>query len=251
MSNWPTTSLLPQTNIQFYSWVYALGYSSDDLAYFHRVYDLSQKLFGCKFRASGKPFIAHLVGTAAALSLEKPPPWVIGYALCHLAVDNGQYRFGRSLAAKREQFASVVGPEAIALDEAYRITQSCPEDQLAAVFSGEVTPSSCQWYALMVWLANELEDYLDNGLRFSGKRACPVNQEASLLEVARKCGWKRLEQLGLDIFSQLDESSWIEPLSSERSSAYTSNELTGFFPLTTRIRWKLKRLGRQLGLSCF
>jgi len=54
----------PQTNLQLYRHLAELGYAAADIASAGRAYELALELFPGTYRGSGKPFLAHLVGTA-------------------------------------------------------------------------------------------------------------------------------------------------------------------------------------------
>ena len=56
-----------QTNIQLLNQLHREGYSADDLHLVRVAYRFAMDLFSGQFRASGKTFIAHLVGTASVL----------------------------------------------------------------------------------------------------------------------------------------------------------------------------------------
>ena len=80
-----------QTNIQLFNQLQREGYGAADLEAVARAYDLAIALTTGRFRASGKTFIAHLVGTAGILgSLKAPGPLVVA-GLLHAAYAAGDF----------------------------------------------------------------------------------------------------------------------------------------------------------------
>ena len=68
-----------QTNLQLYTQLRRAGYSNDRLALVRSGYDLALRLCTASFRGSGKPLLAHLVGTASILaSVDQSPVVVTG-----------------------------------------------------------------------------------------------------------------------------------------------------------------------------
>ena len=72
-----------QTNIQLYRQLAELGYPSTDVSRVHRGHSLAMKLFTGLFRGSGRPFLAHLVGTASVLASVRVPIEVVTAGLLH------------------------------------------------------------------------------------------------------------------------------------------------------------------------
>ena len=54
-----------QTNLQLYTQLSDIEYSQEARGQVLRAYELALQLFSGHYRANGKPFIAHLVGTAS------------------------------------------------------------------------------------------------------------------------------------------------------------------------------------------
>ena len=102
-----------QTNIQLFNQLHREGYRSAELETVVAAHELTTRLMTGQFRASGKTFIAHLVGTASILgSLHAPSP-IVAAALLHAAYSAGDFgddRLGAS-DAKRAQLRSAVGDE--------------------------------------------------------------------------------------------------------------------------------------------
>src|SRR5512137_1853160 len=86
----------PQTNIRLYNDLLARGYPDRDIRCLQAAYDLSMRLFTSRFRASGKPFLAHVVGTAGILGLLQAPGPVLAAGLLHAAYTHGDFGDGRT-----------------------------------------------------------------------------------------------------------------------------------------------------------
>ena len=74
-----------QTNIQLLNQLHRANYTADDLHLVRTAYELAMRLFCGQFRASGKTFIAHLVGTASVLGSLRVGAALIAVGLLHAA----------------------------------------------------------------------------------------------------------------------------------------------------------------------
>ena len=166
--NDPHALLSPaQTNIRLYGDLIARGYSDADMRRLRATYDLSMRLFTGRFRGSGKPFLAHAVGTAGILALLQVPGPVVAAGLLHAAYTHGDFGDGRTglSDAKRAHVRRAVGDEVEALVAAYT-TLAWGESAVRAL-SGRVGALSAGDRAvLLMRLANELEDHIDLGVTF-------------------------------------------------------------------------------------
>jgi (p)ppGpp synthase/HD superfamily hydrolase len=103
-----------QTNIQLFNQLHRQGgYSPADLQAVMSAYELAMLLTTGRFRASGKPFIAHLVGTSSILGSLKVPTPLVSAALLHAVYQAGDFGDGRPgvTEAKRRRVRAVVGEE--------------------------------------------------------------------------------------------------------------------------------------------
>lgn len=155
-----------QTNLQLLNQLIAVGYPEADLQCVFTAYQLAMELFTGRFRASGKPFLAHLVGTASILGdLAVPIPLVVA-GLLHSAYSHGD--FGPlSREAKSKRIRQAIGEEAnaylVRYDNLTWKPHTIPElhQQLSRL------KSETQGVILMR-LANELEEHYDLGLLYCG-----------------------------------------------------------------------------------
>ena len=118
-----------------------------------------------QFRASGKTFIAHLVGTASILGSVHAACPMVAAALLHAAYSAGDFgddRLGPS-DAKRGQVGSAVGEEVE--DYVWRYHNLPWDDQtIRTVADGLDGMTAIERGVVLMRLANELEDFLDLGM---------------------------------------------------------------------------------------
>jgi (p)ppGpp synthase/HD superfamily hydrolase len=158
-----------QTSLQLFNQMRHAGYTTEDLATVRRAYDLAMRLFTSEYRGSGKPLLAHLVGTASVLvSLRARVP-VVAAAVLHAAYLFGEFGDGRrrSTPAKRDILRQAVGSDIEDLITRYDELRWEPGNvpQIHARV-GTMTPGERD--VLLIRLANELEDHLDLGVLYCG-----------------------------------------------------------------------------------
>ncbi|ASC72503.1 hypothetical protein XM38_034610 [Halomicronema hongdechloris C2206] len=207
-------SAISQTNLQLWQQLQRAGYSSHDLKLINRAYQAAMILFSGRFRASGKSFIAHLVGTASILGHLGVSAPLVAAGLLHAAYDFGDFggwkRSGIT-ATKRMWLCREVGSQVEQYITAYS----------ALAWNSNTIPTikrcSYKWEkiersALLIRLANELEEYLDLGILYCGKKSQIYNQHQSdlIVELARALNFPRLAQ-ALASAQQVVEYSQVLP----------------------------------------
>jgi len=169
-----------QTNLQLYRQLVALRYSVADQEYIASAHALAADLFSGQYRGSGKPFIAHLVGTASILAALKASAPVIAAGLLHAAYEQGDFGLGLlgRHGDKRAELRTVLGAEAEGYVQRYFSLRWTDEiiNQLPARVDS-LAPADR--LVVLIRLANELEDYLDGGVLFC------ANSEARLARLMR------------------------------------------------------------------
>jgi hypothetical protein len=157
-----------QTNIQLFNQLSRAGYRSADLEYLYRAYELTIRLFTGQFRASGKTFIAHLVGTASILVALRAPSPLVAAGLLHAAYTQGDFgKGGRGISStKRLRLIQVLGEQAEQYVAQYT-AQSWNKAAIAVVYEKLMTLNAIEWDIILLCLANTLEDHLDLGMRYS------------------------------------------------------------------------------------
>ncbi len=157
-----------QTNIQLFNQMRARGYTDADLAMVGKAHDLAVQIFTAKFRASGKPLLAHLIGTASVLCAIDAPPGMLAAAVLHAAYIFGEFGDGRAgvTPAKRAIVRATVGAEIEDLVARYHALDWREAMKAALNRPDPVSPADAD--PLLVRLANELEDHLDLGVLYCG-----------------------------------------------------------------------------------
>jgi (p)ppGpp synthase/HD superfamily hydrolase len=198
-----------QTNIQLFNQLHRSGYGAADLNTVVSAYELAIVLMTGSFRASGKTFIAHLVGTASILgSLQVSSPLVAAGLLhaVYSAGDFGDERAGIS-DAKRELVRSAVGEQVEEYVSRY-YALSWTEQTIRPIFAGLDSMSAIERDVVLIRLANELEEFLDLGILYCGERkrlGTSSNDRCQLMaQMARKLGFPGLSE---QLVRTLDESA--------------------------------------------
>lgn len=157
-----------QTNIQLFNQISHAGYSSADLEYLYRAYELAMCLFTGQFRASGKTFIAHLTGTASILVTLRAAPALIAAGLLHAAYTQGDFgNGGKGISnTKRLKLKQVLG-DAAEQHVARYTAQPWNEPAMTVVYEKFATLNAIERDIILLCLVNTLEDYLDLGMHYS------------------------------------------------------------------------------------
>ena len=102
-----------QTNIQLFNQLRHGGYSNTEVSLVRDAYELAMDLFTGRYQPSGKPFIAHVVGTASILASLRLSAQVVAAGLLHNVYEQGDFGNGRNgfSKAKREKIRRVLGSE--------------------------------------------------------------------------------------------------------------------------------------------
>ncbi|HXE81178.1 MAG TPA: HD domain-containing protein [Vicinamibacterales bacterium] len=159
----------PQTNLQLFGLMRRSGYSEADLRLVRRAYDLAVRVFTAKYRGSGKPLLAHLVGTAGILAWLRAPASLVAAGVLHAAYlfgDFGDAQRGAT-SEKRARLRREIGREVeeiIGRYDALRWDARSIEEIRSAI--GRLAPGDRD--VLLLRLANELEDHLDLGVLYCG-----------------------------------------------------------------------------------
>jgi uronate dehydrogenase len=186
-----------QTNLQLYNQLVDRGDSERDLLEVRRAYDFAVELFAGGVRPSGKPLLAHLVGTASILAgLDQTPGTVIA-GLLHAAYSHGDFGDVRSgtTPARSGRVRAAVGDEVEERLAAYKALRWDAETIPATLGKLEGLTAG-ERELLLIRLANELEDQLDLGLHYSAADRYHVLYAGAAakhaVEIARGLGFPRL-----------------------------------------------------------
>lgn len=182
-----------QTNLQLYNQLIAAGWSDADLDRTHRAYALATELFAGQMRSSGKPFLAHLVGTASAVAATGGRPDLVHAALLHAIYNLGEFGDGRrnSAESKRVAVRAVIGVEAEELVAQYA-TLGYSAVTIDDWRRRAQTLSPGEHDLAVLRLANEVDEHVDLGTRYSDRNGHPMSSDAAFETMT-------------DLASQLDE----------------------------------------------
>jgi (p)ppGpp synthase/HD superfamily hydrolase len=206
------TQAYAQTNLQLYTQLRECGYSPDQLATVRAGYDLVMRLCTAAFRGSGKPLIAHLVGTASILASIEQPVTIVTAGLLHAAYALGDFGDGRlgMTEGKRQRVREAVGHEIEDFVSRYTAFD-WNRNTIPGILQRVTALSPIERDVLVIRLANELEDHLDYGVLYCGNGEerrdyirSPLNQS---VDMARK--------LGLDTLASALDRAFRETLAAE------------------------------------
>lgn len=162
--------LYAQTNLQLYNQVRQANYPESDFMQLAKAYELAMELFTGRYRANGKPFLAHLVGTASILVAQSAPMQVAIAGLLHAAYAQGDFghsQFGIT-TAKRKYVKRFVSREVENLITQYTLLP-WKATTLVDLRQRLTSLSEIENQVILMRLANELEDYLDLGMLYCQK----------------------------------------------------------------------------------
>ncbi|MBE9034930.1 DUF6817 domain-containing protein [aff. Roholtiella sp. LEGE 12411] len=185
-----------QTNIQLFNQLKREGYSNIEIRSVFNAYQLTICLFTGCFRASGKTFIAHLIGTASILCSLHVPAKVVTAGLLHAAYTNGDFGDGSKGISntKRQQLRRTLDEEVEEYVNRYTALQ-WNEQTITNICDRFDALDSIDRNILLIRLANELEEYLDLGILYCGdvKYQRYINHyNYQLVEMAEKLGFPTL-----------------------------------------------------------
>jgi hypothetical protein len=158
-----------QTNIQLFNQLHRVGYRAPELEAVVSAHEFMTTLMTGQFRASGKTFIAHLVGTASILGYLHVAAPIVAAALLHAAYSAGDFGDDRPgiSDAKRARVRLAVGEQAE--DYICRYHNLPWDDQTIRKVAGDLAGmTAIERDVVLMRLANELEDFLDLGPLYCG-----------------------------------------------------------------------------------
>jgi len=224
------------------------GYSRAEAGAIRAAYDLAMRLFTSRFRGSGKPFLAHAVGTAGILALLRAPAHVVTAGLLHAAYTHGDFGDGRSGISdvKRAGVREVVGNDAEALIARY--TDRAWNEASVLAMRGQVASlRPDDRTVLLMRLANELEDHLDLGIAYcrdaEHRRALIGSWLHTCVDLAEELGQPDLAGWLARAFRGNLSALVHRELMADRSISYTLTPASYRPRLLVRLRRALARWG--------
>ena len=154
-----------QTNLQLYRQLADQGAGPSDLAAVRSAYDVSASLFAGVYRASGKTFVAHVVGTASILGAQGVPVPLVAAGLLHAAYNRGEFGDGPPGRTQRRaaRMARAVGAEVEGLVARYA-TFPWKAGDLSALRDLPASLGRLDRDVLVIRLANEAEEIVDGDI---------------------------------------------------------------------------------------
>jgi (p)ppGpp synthase/HD superfamily hydrolase len=187
-----------QTNIQLLNQLRDDGYSTAETFPVITSYETAMRLFTGLFRASGKTFIAHLVGTASILGRLRASSSVVAAGLLHAAYSSGDFADGKKgiTESHRDWVRSRVGTEIEEYVSRYTALE-WTKDTAPVIWREIDNLESIDRHVLLIRLANELEEFLDLGILYSGeeRRRQSIDGyavERLMVQMAEKLGYPAL-----------------------------------------------------------
>jgi (p)ppGpp synthase/HD superfamily hydrolase len=188
---------LAQTNLQLYDQLTTLGWASTDLAAARGAYELAAQLFSARYRASGKTFIAHVVGTASCVAAVDSRAALVTAGLLHAAYQAGDFGRPSSFEHRRSILRAHIGPEAEDLVHAYTVLPWSAA-ALGRLLDEHGKLSARDRDVVLLRLANEVDEHVDCGVAFADRNHEPLYADAAvdtMCELAVAIGHRDLAQL--------------------------------------------------------
>jgi hypothetical protein len=213
-----------QTNLQLYNQLCALQWDEADLAAVRRAYELARDLFSGQYRASGKTFVAHAVGTASAVAAVEPRVDLVLAGLLHAAYTVGDFGPARlALAGRRPVVRAAVGaPAELVVLHYSSTTWDLPT--ITRIGSGADPLDQGTRDVLLVRLANEVDEHVDLGVQYAdrgGSELYGVEARAAMVALARRLDHEPLAR----VLSELGEAERGAEVPSVLRSGLRASEL--------------------------
>jgi (p)ppGpp synthase/HD superfamily hydrolase len=236
-----------QNNIALYRQMHDLGYSVDALDLVRKSYAIACSLFTSRFRATEKPFLCHLAGTASIMAYLLAKPHLVAAAMLHAAYESGNfgYCYGGPTRRNRERVRGAVGD---AVEEiVFRYWKTTWNAKQVSQVAGRANALSSEDKDVVVLrLANSLEDHLDLAMCYCAQSRREYDGTLQeLRELAQSLGLHELGESFASISNEMRSASWTSPLGTSRTSSYRLDPRG-----TIDVSGAISRLRRQLLLLC-
>lgn len=208
-----------QTNLGLYKQLHASGYAPEQLIWVRDCYEFATSLFAGHLRASGKPFLSHLVGTASTLAALGAPATAVVAGLLHAAYTQGDFGISRR-RHRRERVRAAIGEAAEALVWRYH-EQPWTPPEIGRLRREHARLSESDRWVVLMRLANELDDNLDLAMLQSHeqKKGDPDSRD-DMAALARALGGPSFANTLLAAYREASEGSWAAALSLDRPASY-------------------------------
>jgi (p)ppGpp synthase/HD superfamily hydrolase len=206
-----------QTNIQLLNQLCDDGYSTAEILPIVTSYETAMRLFTGLFRASGKTFIAHLVGTASILGRLRASSSVVAAGLLHAAYSSGDFADGRKgiTNSRRDWLRSRVGTEIEEYVSRYAALK-WTQDTAPVIWREIENLQFIDRDVLLIRLANELEEFMDFGILYSGEERRRQSTDGNAVE---RLMVQMAEKLGYPVLAAEMDKAFSETIRAEIPSA--------------------------------
>jgi len=206
-----------------------MRYSESDLGLIRSAYNTAVLLFANMMRPCGRTFLNHLVSTASILAAHKAPVPLVMAGLLHAAYTHSALCTDSCDGQKncRALLRQRVGEYTEQLVAAYANFRA---DNAALLHFDRNEPNldDVEYSILWLFMANELDERLDNGILFCSKRNDDIARWLPLLgRVARKAG--------------------VDGLATELRAAYENSEANSIPEILKSSRRRSFVVDRQIG----
>lgn len=155
-----------QTNLQLIMEMNEFGYSDDEIRLVGEAYNVAARAYVGMFRATGKPLIAHVVGTASLLVRCGCQSEALAAAILHAAPPDGDFGLG----SWRRVVTDRVGTDVVEIVDAYdALHWTYTITQIEELLESADVLAGAQREAVIVRIANEIEDYIDDAVAHYGR----------------------------------------------------------------------------------
>ena len=218
---------IARTNIALYKQLHAAGWDAVHLTEVRDSYEFATKLFVGHCRASGKPFLTHLVGTASILAALGADPVTVKAGLLHAAYDQGDFGITR-WRNRRVRVRRAIGDSAEAIVWRYQEV-GWSETTIARMRDGLDTLRTIDRTVLLMRLANELDDNLDLEMRYChSAKDQDREHRGTMVAMAHALHQPALAHAFNEAYREADNGSWADSLSLNRKASYQLASPFGF-----------------------
>ena len=212
------TTAIARTNIALYKQLHAAGWDTARLVEARNCYEFATTLFAGHCRASGKPFLAHLVGSASILAALGAEPTTVEAGLLHAAYDQGDFGITRR-RNRRARVRGAIGDAAEALVWQYH--QLSWDDLVPWIQDGFDKLTTIEPAIVLMRLANELDDNLDLEMRYCHPaKDQHRTHRNSFVAMARALHQPELARAFEEAYREADDGAWADCLSMKRTKSY-------------------------------
>lgn len=215
-------SRVAQTNLDLYAQLHRAGFGDADLVRVRDSYLFAVGLFSDRFRATGKPFLSHLVGTASLVAAFGARAPMVVAGLLHAVYESGAFADGAAglTEGHRRIVRAAAGEEVESLVAAYHgMRWNGPESERIAGSLANVDMRTRD--VLLIRLANEIEDHMGHAMRLSGgDRTRYVGAREPCLAIARALGRPDIAEVLAAVYRESDAASWASALASPRVASF-------------------------------